>query len=54
MRTRSEFAALRTASAALRRDVDALSGKLKEDIATLKHEYVWPDCPNELTRIQSY
>lgn len=38
MRTRSEFAALRTASAALRRDADALSGKLKEDIATLKHE----------------
>ncbi|KAG8695695.1 hypothetical protein FRC09_008994 [Ceratobasidium sp. 395] len=38
MRTRSEFAALRTASTALRRDVDALNGKLKEDIATLKHD----------------
>ncbi|KAG9082448.1 hypothetical protein FRC06_005065 [Ceratobasidium sp. 370] len=38
MRTRSEFAALRTASTALRRDVDALNGKLKEEIATLKHD----------------
>ncbi|KAG9127722.1 hypothetical protein FRC07_010487 [Ceratobasidium sp. 392] len=38
MRTRSEFAALRTASTALRREVDALNGKLKEDIATLKHD----------------
>ncbi|KAH7345309.1 hypothetical protein B0J17DRAFT_36023 [Rhizoctonia solani] len=38
MRTRSEFAALRTASNALRRDVDALNGKMKEDIGTLKHD----------------
>lgn len=38
MRTRSEFAALRTASTSLRRDVDALNGKLKEDIGTLKHD----------------
>ncbi|CAE6414722.1 unnamed protein product [Rhizoctonia solani] len=38
MRTRSEFAALRTASNALRREVDALNGKMKEDIGTLKHE----------------
>ncbi|GAB1519413.1 hypothetical protein RhiTH_002479 [Rhizoctonia solani] len=38
MRTRSEFAALRTASNALRREVDALNGKMKEDIATLKHD----------------
>ncbi|KAG8684447.1 hypothetical protein FRC11_012094, partial [Ceratobasidium sp. 423] len=37
MRTRSEFAALRTASNALRREVDALNGKMKEDIGTLKH-----------------
>ncbi|QRV91173.1 hypothetical protein RhiJN_19191 [Ceratobasidium sp. AG-Ba] len=38
MRTRNEFAALRTASTALRRDVDALEGKIKEDVATLKHD----------------
>ncbi|CAE6523778.1 unnamed protein product [Rhizoctonia solani] len=38
MRTRSEFAALRTASNALRREVDALNGKMKEDIGTLKHD----------------
>ncbi|KAG8748569.1 hypothetical protein FRC10_003703 [Ceratobasidium sp. 414] len=44
MRTRSEFAALRTASTALRRDVDALNGKLKEDIATLKHDRKYIAC----------
>ncbi|CAE6410587.1 unnamed protein product [Rhizoctonia solani] len=38
MRTRSEFAALRTAANSLRREVDALNGKMKEDIATLKHD----------------
>ncbi|CAE6428639.1 unnamed protein product [Rhizoctonia solani] len=38
MRTRSEFAALRTASNSLRREVDTLNGKMKEDIATLKHD----------------
>lgn len=40
MRTRNESAAMRTASAALRREVDALDGRMKEDIAILKHEYV--------------
>ncbi|THH14986.1 hypothetical protein EW146_g5429 [Bondarzewia mesenterica] len=38
MRTRSESAAMSTQSAALRREVDALNAKMKEDIATLKHE----------------
>ncbi|KAI0786380.1 hypothetical protein C8Q75DRAFT_808370 [Abortiporus biennis] len=38
MRTRNGSAALRTATAALRREVDALDGQMKEDIATLKHE----------------
>lgn len=40
MLTRNESAAMRTASAALRRDVDALDVRMKEDIANLKHEYV--------------
>ena len=40
MLTRNESAAMRTASAALRRDVDALNVRMKEDIANLKHEYV--------------
>lgn len=40
MLTRNEAAAMRTASAALRRDVDTLSVRMKEDIANLKHEYV--------------
>lgn len=39
-RTRAETAAIRTQSAALRRDVDALSARLKEDIDGLKHECV--------------
>jgi len=38
MRTRNESAAIRTATTALRRDVDRLDVKMKEDIATLKHE----------------
>lgn len=40
MLTRNEAAAMRTASAALRRDVDTLGVRMKEDIANLKHEYV--------------
>ena len=39
MLTRNEAAAMRTAAAALRREVDALDGRMKEDIANLKHEY---------------
>jgi hypothetical protein len=37
-RTRSETAAIRAQSASLRRDVDALGGRLKEGIDGLKHE----------------
>ena len=44
MRTRNESAAMRTATAALRREVDALDGHMKEDIANLKHEYVSLSC----------
>ncbi|KAJ8501445.1 hypothetical protein ONZ51_g600 [Trametes cubensis] len=36
--TRNETAAMRSATAALRREVDALDGRMKEDIAQLKHE----------------
>jgi hypothetical protein len=39
-RTRSETAKIRTQSASLRRDVDALGGRLKEGIDGLKHECV--------------
>ncbi|KAI0334782.1 hypothetical protein GY45DRAFT_1046812 [Cubamyces sp. BRFM 1775] len=36
--TRNETAAMRSATAALRREVDALDGRMKEEIAQLKHE----------------
>ncbi|KAI0771850.1 hypothetical protein BD413DRAFT_546567 [Trametes elegans] len=36
--TRNETAAMRTATSALRREVDALDGRMKEEIAHLKHE----------------
>lgn len=42
MRTRNESAKLQTSMAALRREVDALDGKMKEDVQTLKHECVCP------------
>jgi hypothetical protein len=38
MRTRNESAAIRTATTALRRDVDRVDIKMKEDLTTLKHE----------------
>lgn len=38
MLTRNESATMRSASTALRRDVDALGVRMKEDIANLKHE----------------
>lgn len=41
MLTRNETAAVRTATVALRREVDALDGQMKEDLASLKHEYVY-------------
>ncbi|KAG5641403.1 hypothetical protein DXG03_005339 [Asterophora parasitica] len=40
MMTKNDSAAIRTATAALRREVDRLDVKMKEDIGTLKHEYV--------------
>lgn len=40
MRVRNESATMRTATSALRRDADALSQKMKEDLANLKHECV--------------
>ena len=40
MRTRNSSASMRSATAALRREVDALDGRMKEDLGTLKHEYV--------------
>ncbi|OCH93608.1 hypothetical protein OBBRIDRAFT_811059 [Obba rivulosa] len=36
--TRNETAAMRTATAALRREVDQLDGRMKEDVGALKHE----------------
>lgn len=38
MSTQNETAKLQASMAALRREVDALDGKMKEDIQTLKHE----------------
>ncbi|KAJ7744512.1 hypothetical protein DFH07DRAFT_749425 [Mycena maculata] len=38
MSTNNDSAAMRTATAALRREVDRLDIKMKEDVATLKHE----------------
>ena len=38
MGTRNESATMRTATAALRREVDALDGRMKEDLSGLKHE----------------
>jgi len=38
MRTRNEFATLQTTTSQIRREVDSLDGKMKEDVATLKNE----------------
>ncbi|KAK7695705.1 hypothetical protein QCA50_000341 [Cerrena zonata] len=38
MRTRNSSASVRAATGALRREVDALDGHMKEDLGTLKHE----------------
>jgi hypothetical protein len=45
MRTRNDSASIRTATTALRRDVDRVDVKMKEDLTTLKHEcakYLFP------------
>lgn len=51
MRARNGSAAMRTATSALRREVDALDGQMKEDIANMKHELVplQPICSHCLT-----
>lgn len=38
MSTNNDSAAIRTATSALRREVDRLDIKMKEDVTTLKHE----------------
>jgi len=38
MNTNNDSAAIRAATAALRRDVDKVDVKMKEDIGNLKHE----------------
>lgn len=38
MLTRNETAAMRTATTALRRDLDMLDTRMKEGVDTLKHE----------------
>lgn len=38
MRTRNQTASMMSATAALKHGVDRLDGKIKEDIAGLKHE----------------
>ena len=39
--TKNDSASVTTATTALRRDLDRLDQKMKEDIATLKHEWVF-------------
>jgi hypothetical protein len=54
--SRNESAAIRSATAALRREVDRLDVKMKEDLGTLKHESVMfvesEDCFDIIIRIQ--
>lgn len=44
MRVRNESATMRTATTALRREVDGLSQRMKEEMANLKHECVGEMC----------
>lgn len=50
--TKNDSAAIRASTAALRREVDRLDVKMKEDITTLKHEYVQHIARN--TRVYSH
>ena len=50
--TKNDSAAIRASTAALRREVDRLDVKMKEDVATLKHEYVQHLTQN--TRVYSH
>lgn len=40
VRTKNESAALQQSAAMIHKDVEALSARMKEDVATMKHEYV--------------
>lgn len=40
MRTKNESTALQQGAAALQNDIEALRARMKEDVATMKHEYV--------------
>lgn len=40
MLARNETAAIRTATAALRRELDALDVHMKEEVSNLQHKYV--------------
>ena len=40
MRNKKESAALQQSTTAVRKDIEILSSRMKEDIATMKHEYV--------------
>lgn len=44
--TKNDSASIRSVSSALRREVDKLDVKMKEDIGNLKHEYVLA-CPSK-------
>lgn len=48
MSTKNDSAAIRAATAALRREVDRLDVKMKEDIGNLKHELVIFMCVSRL------
>jgi len=50
MNTKNDSAAIRAATAALRREVDRLDVKMKEDIGNLKHEFVVHQSSSFLTR----
>jgi hypothetical protein len=41
MNVKNDSAAIRTATAAIRREVERLDVKMKEDVGTLKHECVY-------------
>jgi hypothetical protein len=45
VKARNDGTNLRTMAATVRREVDTLEQKIKEDIQTLKHEYAIPVSP---------
>jgi phage host-nuclease inhibitor protein Gam len=54
MTTKNDTAAIRTSSTALRREVDRLDVKMKEDLATLKHEYACDVSPSIIYSLANY